>query len=196
MCAKHYARWRAHGDSSVVISSFGLTKPRPVRIEKGVCYITLSNRLVAIVDECDAERVASRNWHASQKKRSNNTIYPATEWPLSPGKRRTVWLHRFIIGAPPKTFVDHINGDTLDCRRSNLRLATNAQNQANARKRIDNTTGFKGVAFCKKGNLFRAVLRVNGRKTHLGSYKTAEEAHSAYQAAALAAHGEFARTGQ
>jgi len=102
-------------------------------------------------------------------------------------------LHRLIVGAPVGEVVDHINGDTLDNRRSNLRVCSRAENLWNAGKRRHNTSGFKGVCFDKRDGRWYARIRAVGRVHDLGRYKTAEEAAMAYDAKAAELHGPFAR---
>ena len=87
--------------------------------------------------------------------------------------------------------VDHADGDTLNNRPWNLRLATHAQNCWNT-KTISNSTGFMGVKRQTLSRNFSASILVNRVRIHLGSFKSAEEAHSAYMAAKLEFHGEFA----
>lgn len=106
------------------------------------------------------------------------------------GKR--MLLHRFLMDfTDPKICIDHINGDTMDNRYSNMRKCTKGQNCRNAKKRKDNTSGYKGVQVY--GSRFRAVIYVESRSIHLGIYDTKEEAHKAYCDAAVKYHGEFAR---
>lgn len=107
---------------------------------------------------------------------------------------RVAWALHY--GEWPEGQIDHINGNRLDNRISNLRLSTATQNQANARKRADSTTGLKGVAFRPGRRLpFIARIKVRGEQVWLGSYATAEEAHEAYCRAAEHTHGEFANAG-
>lgn len=90
--------------------------------------------------------------------------------------------------------VDHINGDKLDNRRENLRLATNAENQFNRDLPAHNTTGYKGVYRNPNGRRqWTAAITVNRKKRHLGSFHTAEDAARAYDAAAQELAGVFAR---
>lgn len=103
---------------------------------------------------------------------------------------RLAWL--FAHGTWPDGQVDHINGQRDDNRAINLRVATNAENQANAKRRSDNRSGFKGVS-PTYGQRWRASIKSGGRTRHLGHFDTAEAAHQAYCEAASELFGEFAR---
>lgn len=92
------------------------------------------------------------------------------------------------------TTVDHIDGDTLNNQRNNLRLASYRENSANQRMCSANTSGFKGV-YLHKGKLV-AYIRVNYRRIHLGAYQSKTEAAEAYDLAAIKHFGEFALTNQ
>ncbi len=105
---------------------------------------------------------------------------------------RNVPLHRFITGAEPEDIVDHVNGDKLDNRRSNLRVASLAENSCNRGMASNNTSGYKGVV--RRGNKFVAKIIHSGKYHHLGTYSTVESAAEAYDKAALKYHGPFART--
>ena len=102
---------------------------------------------------------------------------------------RLAWL--YTMGEWPPLDVDHVDGDGLNNRWRNLREATVSQNLANARRRKDNTSGYKGVFRYPMG--FRARIYVGGKTLHLGCRATAEEAHALYVAAARRHFGEFAR---
>lgn len=83
-------------------------------------------------------------------------------------------LHRFLLDPPKDKVVDHINGNTLDNRRSNLRVCTHTENMQNQKLRTNNSTGVTGVSKC--GKRYRAVIRVNKKDIHLGVYDTLDEA--------------------
>lgn len=102
---------------------------------------------------------------------------------------RLAWLH--VHGAWPLRHIDHANGDGTDNRLSNLREANQSQNVGNARRKVTCKSGFKGVAAYR--SRWVATIGKAGRKRHLGVFDTAEEAHAAYLAAAIARYGEFAR---
>lgn len=107
-------------------------------------------------------------------------------------RNKTVRMHRQIMAAPKGVLVDHVNGDTLDNRRVNLRLATRADNNRNVGIRRDNSTGYKGVIAYRWGS-FGAYIRADGVRRHLGSFPTARDAAIAYNEAAIELFGEFAK---
>lgn len=98
------------------------------------------------------------------------------------------WL--YMTGEWPSAIVDHKDCDGRNNRWINLRLATDAQSNAN-RRRQENSTGFKGVS--RMGRSFKAGIMVNKKGIHLGTFKTPQQAHAAYAAAAQKYFGEFAR---
>jgi hypothetical protein len=99
---------------------------------------------------------------------------------------RLVWL--YVHGRWPTVEIDHINGNPKDNRLANLREATHGENLRNTKKRSDNRSGYKGVAAVWNGS-WRATIR--GR--HIGTFPTREEARDAYQVAAKAEFGVYAR---
>lgn len=102
-------------------------------------------------------------------------------------------MHREIAMPDPALQVDHVNGDTLDNRRENLRCATKDQNQQNRRKTGRASSQWKGVWRHHQNETWCAEIKVNKEKIGLGSFKSEEAAARAYDAAARRWFGEFAR---
>lgn len=138
----------------------------------------------AIVDDCDFEWLNQYRWHL-------NKGYVARTGP----KKRTIRMHREVMQTPVGLLTDHINGNLLDNRRTNLRVCSPADNQHNSRKPRSNTSGFKGVYRGRNGNRWHARIGVNGETIHIGTFDSPEAAHAAYCAAADKHHGEFANHG-
>lgn len=106
-------------------------------------------------------------------------------------------LHRIIMGvSDPKIFIDHIDGNGLNNIKSNLRVATLAENSRNAGVTKRSTTGYKGVYRYKDGNKnagrYTAALKINGKSILGGYFSSAEDAAKKYNELALKYHGEFA----
>lgn len=103
------------------------------------------------------------------------------------------WL--YMMGKWPNADVDHRDGDRLNDKWGNLRLATRSQNAANRKTHSNNNSGFKGAHFRKDRRTRRwaASICVNYNQIHLGFFDTPEEAHAAYVIAAQKHFGEFAR---
>lgn len=158
--------------------------PEPVRIP-------LACGLVALVDAADAERVMAFRWHAKQRR--DGKVKACRDRRAGETGPRTIVMHRFILGSPPGLVVDHIDGDTLNNTRGNLRACTVAENTRNQQIGVRNVSGFKGVA-CVGPGRFRAGIKCDGCWHYLGTYSSAHEAAAVYDAAALRLHGPFART--
>ena len=150
--------------------------------------IPLTRGLVALVDDEDAEWLGQWRWTV--------LIQPGKKYVwryFRQNERRVaVRMHRLILSPPAGMLVDHRNGNGLDNRRSNLRIATFSQNNQNMRMQSDNATGFKGISRRPSGK-FRARIAFEGKQIFLGNFPTPEEAHAVYREAAREYFGEFAR---
>jgi hypothetical protein len=148
--------------------------------------IRLSKGEIAIVDDVDFERVSSYAWFYHPAGYALRTY-------REDGVTKTERMHRFILDAPKGYDVDHINGNGLDNRRSNIRLATRSQNNYNKGLQLNNTSGYKGVYWVPKKKRWRVVIHVNKKRINIGTFKEKVEAAKAYNKAALMYHGEFAK---
>jgi hypothetical protein len=156
-------------------------------------YIPLTAAKAAMVDDADYPWLIKYRWYAAFDKPTNK-YYARRHLAVRVNKYKKIRMHREIMGVvDPKIQVDHKNGDTLDNRRENLRIATSAQNNANHRMHKSNKSGFKGVCWDKRRQRWRATI-FKGKQYYLGYFDTPESAHDAYVAKALELFGEFART--
>lgn len=140
-----------------------LKRPPTVR-EDGVIEIHLTKGCVALIDAVDAAW-ATHNWLALCP--TPNHVYAA--------KDKGTLLHRCVLDAPPGYDVDHRNGNTLDCRRENLRIVTHKDNLRNRKVSAINKSGYTGVHFKRREQRWEARLG----PTWLGYFDTAEEANAA-----------------
>lgn len=180
-CRYHYDQNRRRGNPFI---SGPIRKPpkRTPVVMNNLAYIPLSdNGLgVAIIDAVDLPLVGSYNWcRHSMGYYAQASIY---------GQR--ILLHNVIMG---QKAVDHVNGDKLDNRRSNLRKGPQYLNMGNIGLSSHNTSGYKGVSWNKKKNKWEANIQDNRKKRFLGYFETKENAAEAYNKRALEQWGEYAR---
>lgn len=162
-------------------------------MDKGV-RIPLNHGKYALVDAEDAAQIARHRWYASYDEARDGWIAKRGER-LGSGRDMRVQsyqMHRVIMGAPPALGVTHLNGDTLDNRKMNLRLTTQQDRAARRRRNANNTSGYRGVALHKPTGKWRAYLTVEGDKRMLGYYATPEAAARVYDRVAWEVFGEFA----
>ena len=133
-------------------------------------------RAKALIDLDDIDKVKNIKWCL----KSNGYVHN--------GK---IHLHRFIMDCPDDMFVDHINRNKLDNRKSNLRICTRQQNNFNRGIRSNNTRGIIGVSFDRRKNKWRARIQVDRREKYLGYFNTKEEAIQARKNAEIEYFGEY-----
>lgn len=148
--------------------------------------IPLTRGFVALVDSADYEWLSKFKWRASSGDRKR--AY-AIRVQVSKGVSTTFAMHRLIAGVGDDQVTDHINGDTLDNRRANLRACTQQQNSFN-RSYPAGPSGYKGVS--KDGARWRAYIVVDRKHRALGGFASPLRAALAYDDAAKNLHGEFA----
>ncbi len=106
---------------------------------------------------------------------------------------KEIWLHNEIMQPPEGYVVDHINGNTLDNTRENLRVCTQLDNMKNLKLNIRNTSGVTGVNWRKDIQKWRAFIQVEGKFISLGTYTNKEDAIKARKEAEVKYFGEFRR---
>ncbi len=147
--------------------------------------IELSWGLVSLVDDDVAPEILAMKWRV---KKADRTYYAIHSTPRP--RRKTLYLHRVILGAQHGVQVDHIDGDGLNNQIANLRLCTHAENHRNARKALNGTSKFKGVSWYKRTAKWQARVMFK----FLGYFDSELAAALAYDRAAIELFGPFART--
>lgn len=153
--------------------------------------IQLTRGKVAIIDSDDLERVSLHKWHTHRG--TAGYFYACTFTATTNGTRQRILLHRYINATPDQYETDHINGDTLDNRKSNLRTATRSQNQHNSKLRKDNKSGYKGVGWHKATMKWRVRINKDGENVFTAYFDDIKDAARAYNTEAFALFGEFAK---
>jgi hypothetical protein len=106
---------------------------------------------------------------------------------------RVVYLHRLLVGAAKGQLVDHINGNTWDNRRANLRVCNRSESNSNRRAKRTSNAPFKGITLTKSGRWLAQIMK-NKTYHRIGLFDSAEDAAAAYDRKAGELHGQFART--
>lgn len=153
-----------------------------------VIEVPLSRGLIALIAGADAESIMRYKWCAQIR---NGQFYAGRR-----ANRTIVLMHRQLMGLVPGDGleVDHINGNKLDNRRTNLRVCRRQQNCCNQLKQTKQTTSkFKGVYWSKERGKWHAQITYNQKRMALGRYASEVEAALAYNRAAERLFGEFAR---
>ena len=143
-------------------------------------------RISAFIDIDDIEKCKEKKW---QLRKSKTSQYVSTCI-----AHRGVPLHNYLMGPLPDGYDewDHIDRDTMNNRRGNLRPARRADNVCNVEPYKNKSSKYKGVSWFKQLGKWRADIRKEGKLTYLGSFNNEEDAAIAYNDAAERVHGEFA----
>lgn len=145
----------------------------------------------AIVDDDDFESLNQFKWHLC-KGYAGRIEYLGRENKQS--IRRGVFIHRVVTGAEPGQHTDHINGNKLDNRKSNLRACNRFQNLQNIGISKRNKSGYKGVHWHKKAGKWVAEINAFGQRHYLGLFTELEQAAQAYKRKSQELHKEFSKT--
>ena len=157
--------------------------------------IPLTQGQVAIVDEIDYEYLMQFKWFARRGRLSPPDYRAVRNTPRGAnGKRGTASIHREVArrAGTLGPIIDHIDRDTLNNRRSNLRPATNSQNLHNRGRDRNNTSGYAGVSYIKASGKYRAYVYDMGKQIYLGTFDDPAEAAKVRNKAKRKIAGEFA----
>lgn len=139
--------------------------------------LKLNNGEFALIDKEDFERVSKFNWGISKRKNYNYVV----RWDFINGKRKAVYLHRFIMNCPKGMVVDHIFGDTFDNRKSKMRICTHQQNGFNQKTQTRKKSSiYKGVHWNERGQIWISSTKLNKKYVYIGSFKKEKDAARAY----------------
>lgn len=171
--------------------------PMEIDSATGAAMVPLSGKKFsgefALVNPEDFLEVAQYSWHGLEvtKGRSGRPlVYAASKAVLR--LTGSQYLHRYLLGVTdPQVKVDHENHNGLDCRRINLRLTTNQQNQFNRRSNVGSTSQFKGVHWDPRKKRWRVRPKINGKYVHIGNFTDEVEAARAYDEAVANFQREF-----
>lgn len=128
-------------------------------------------RLAAIISKVDFEKVNSypNTWYSYYEEKTESFYVVGTL--TVEGKKKTIQMHRWIVNAPEKMVVDHVNHNTLDNSRENLRVVSQRVNQQNRRgKQKNNKSGVRGVSWSKGMGKWRACIYKNKKQITVGHY--------------------------
>lgn len=151
--------------------------------------ITLTQGLVALVDDADFEEANAHNWFAQKMQRR---FYAVRRIRKPDGSQTAQSLHHFLMD-PDIVRIDHRDGNGLNNQRSNLRPATHQQNgRGFQRKRVGTSSKYRGVSWFARDKKWRAGIKVNGEQKHLGYFDSEVSAAKAYDIAARNLFGQFA----
>jgi hypothetical protein len=146
--------------------------------------IQLTKGKKALVDDVDYEYLSQWKWHVGSHGYAVRTSSDAS--------KRKILMHRVIMQTSEKMEADHISGDKLDNRRSNLRHADSSQNKMNKGPQCNNKSGYKGVCWHSQKEKWHAQIKCRDVKKSLGLHLSSEDAARAYDRAAIEYFGEFA----
>lgn len=152
--------------------------------------ISLTLGKVALVDDDDYERIVRHKWQFYPY----NAGYAVRKGSKRNGEPRTVRMHREIMNAPKGVQIDHINGNGLDNRKSNLRFANTQQNAFNREKpSVNCSSKYKGVLKRRDDSNWVVRIKYNNRQFHLGTYQSETYAAAVYNVAAHIMFGSYCR---
>lgn len=184
-----FVRGPMHEDDPVLCAITAALRAAPEVPKHAEFY--LGQDCFVICDWEDYELVRGYLWKATTLQNGGTRYAQAWQYSREDARKR-VSMHRLILNADSDSVIDHINGNGLDNRRSNLRIATRQQNSFNQRG-TSTKSPYKGTFFEKSSGLWRASICVNGKKISGGRHQSIIDAAKAYDALAVKHHGEFAR---
>lgn len=170
LCQKHYFQLLNHGEIIDPSPHGCRDKNRWTEHSDYIevfCRSRDGNQKSFIIDKEDKDRVLNLIWNIRIKGSNQKSFYVVSG--------QSIYLHRFILNVSNAVEVDHINGDALDNRKSNLRIASRSLQIINTRPR-ENITGYRGVSLDKRNGKYKAEIQYLGKRYCTKTFNTMEEA--------------------
>ncbi len=160
-------------------------------ITSTVREIPLRRGGVALIDDDDYKKIAAFRWNI----RKDGYVEYAARYIQINGKNVRISMHRVILNLSHRdgTIVDHINGNGLDNRKTNLRIVTSSLNRYNCRMRYNNTSGYRGISWHRKDKKWRVSICFKGKQFWCGEFINKISAALAYDNAAIKYYGTDAK---
>jgi len=169
----------------------------PYTVKDGIVYMDVGGR-VCLLDEEDLPLVIKYRWHLRRQKNKKRGHDDAIEYPIfkNSDHKKAIVMYHLIMPIKPGQVIDHINGNRMDNRKSNMRICSQRENSKNNGISRNNESGYKGVFKDKRyknRDVWTFALKNDGRVIHETGFASPEEAARAYDAKAIALHGPYAR---
>lgn len=152
--------------------------------------LTIRGGHKVLIDDADWDLVQGYNWYVAALKRKYPYFHIRANYRIE-GEVVHVLMHRLIMDAKQGQIVDHINSDSADNRRENLRFVTRGQNMQNSKARAHSKSGVRNVSFEARSGLFLATVRAD-KVRYRKRFKSMEDASAWATAKRKELHGEFA----
>lgn len=153
----------------------------------------LNNGFEMIIDEEDLPLANRYTWYALRPSVNRQKHYVVASIRVCKNKQTKISFSRELLKIKDnKIYVDHINGNTLDNRKSNLRTCTPSQNSRNRVSSKGSSSKYLGVGWSKLHKKWRAKFMLNDKEKHIGLYVNEEDAAKAYDKKVIEFYGEFA----
>ena len=144
-----------------------------------------------LYDNEDHEKLSKYKWYVQKIYKRNSLFYVQSKI-YKNGRQSNIYMHRLIINCQENKFVDHINHNSLDNRKSNLRVCTQKENRRNSKSNKNSSSKFKGVTWHKRNKKWVSQIRTNKKNIWLGLFENEIDAALVYNGAAKYLFGEFA----
>lgn len=182
LCNKHY----------IQLSKYGKIVKRTIFDKNEI--IIYDNYAEMVLYNKDSEEIAKTKIDIEDVNKIKNVKWALSHnYVVSTNRKHNLRLHVYLLEKNNDLIVDHINGNTLDNQKSNLRHVDFYQNSMNTKKTSRNTSGFTGVDFNKQKQMWRARIRINGKDIHLGLFTNKNDAIEARRKGEIKYFGEFRR---